>query len=91
MTTHASDALRHLPGLNDNYSPAKPWVCVTHTEHTCSGTVIGAIGAIPVCADGARTEVAARVADRERIAILMDTPVMRTHLAWEQAMDARYS
>ncbi len=47
---------RMLPELNPNYDPPQPWRCVTHAVHACDGVVIGAVGAYPVCHEGALAE-----------------------------------
>lgn len=77
--------------LNDNYQPPRAWTCQTYAAHECAGTVVGFVGAYPVCSTGAPAEVAAQRADRERIAALMDTPEFRAAAAAEMAWEARVS
>lgn len=88
-----TDALRPLSALNENYQPPQPWRCVTLYEHECTGHVVGAVGAIPVCEAGQVVEVAARVADRERMARWMadNADLVAREARWEQSMEARYS
>lgn len=59
-----SDELHPLPPLNDNYAPPQPWRCVTHAAHECTGDVVGALGAVPVCEPGRVAEIAVHTADR---------------------------
>lgn len=80
-------SLRPLPDLNDNYTPARPWVCVTRQSHHCTGPVVGAIGAIPVCANGAVPEEQAVEADRARRTALLAHPAFQSVLAQEAAME----
>lgn len=83
-----SSTLRALPAYNTNYNPPRPWVCMTREAHGCDATVVGALGALPVCRAGAVAEQVAARADAARIAALMDTPAMRAEAArerrWEQ-------
>ena len=87
------DDLRALPAMNENYQPPRPWACITLHAHECDGHVVGAIGVTPVCQAGATVEVAARVADRERIAryIVEHADEIAAEARWEQAMERRYS
>jgi hypothetical protein len=52
------DLFRTLEEINP--ATGLPWICVTHETHTCSGPVIGAVGAVPVCEAGATAETRAR-------------------------------
>lgn len=79
--------LRPLTPLNTNYNPPRPWACITHESHDCTGTVIGALGAIPVCASGAVAQQAARDADRARRDALLATPEMQRILAKEARIE----
>jgi hypothetical protein len=76
-------AVRALPALNANYDPPRPWRCLTHQAHECDGTVIGALGALPVCAAGAVVELAAQATDRARADAWADSPEGRRVLAAE--------
>ena len=61
---HHHDRLRPLdPTRHDG----EPWTCATLVAHECTGPVVGAIGAYPVCANGVEAERASRVADRARM------------------------
>lgn len=82
------DALRPLSDINP--ATGSPWRCITHEAHQCAGPVVGAVGAIPVCKAGRPAEVAARVADRERIAGLMAQWQADGTLAREIAAEAAY-
>lgn len=84
-------ALEPISPMNTNYSPARPWTCQTHAEHDCTGTVVGKVGAYPVCQPGAAAEIAQREADAARIAALMATPEMQREIARELAWEARVS
>jgi len=82
--------LRELPPKNTNYTPPIAWRCCTHAEHVCCGPVVGALGAVPVCANGAWAEEAARLADKARIARLMADPTFRAQLDREAAEEAAF-
>lgn len=80
--------LTYLPPLNYNYDPPQAWVCLVGDDHAC-GPVIGALGALPVCAEGDRIESAVRAADRRRIQAMLAKPEWRAVLAAEAAMERR--
>lgn len=86
-----TDNLRDLSPMNENYVPARPWKCLTRASHDCVGPVIGALGALPVCANGADAERAARQADRARINAWADSPEGRAAIAAERRIEERYS
>lgn len=77
--------------LNTNYTPARPWTCQTFAPHTCTGEVIGFVGAYPVCAAGAPAEIEARRVDAERIEAFENTPEARAAAAAEHAWESRVS
>jgi hypothetical protein len=79
--------VRPLPALNDNYDPPRPWVCATHAAHECDGKVVGALGAYPVCLEGAVAERAARRAEAERRARLMADPEFQARLREEARIE----
>jgi len=83
--------VRPLSPLNANYDPPRPWICATHAAHECDGKVVGALGAYPVCLEGAVAERAARVAEEQRRAELLADPAIQRQIAWEIAMEARHS
>jgi hypothetical protein len=83
--------VRPLPPLNENYSPPQPWRCATRAEHDCTGSVIGAVGAYPVCANGAEAEIEARLAEEARRAELLADPEIQRQIAWEQRVERRLS
>ena len=87
--------LRNLPPLNPNYTPPRPWRCATHADHACDGPVIGAIGSIPVCANGAHAERATRHEDAARLERRLADPAFRAMLdreaAAENAFERRHS
>jgi hypothetical protein len=89
--TDARDAIRDLPALNDNFTPALPWTCQAHGSHVCSGQVIGAIGATPVCRHGALVEQQARAEHRKMVAEFSRTPAARRAAAHERRVEARWS
>jgi hypothetical protein len=82
--------LRALPEKNTNYTPPVAWRCATFAEHVCAGPVVGAMGAVPVCANGAWAEEADRLANEARIARLMADPSFREQLRREAAEEAAF-
>jgi len=75
--------------LNDNYTPARPWLCATDETHTCTGTVVGFVGACPVCQTGVDAEIAAQTADQVRRAALLLDPEFMRMVREEAAMERR--
>jgi hypothetical protein len=53
--------------MNTAYDPPRPWKCTTLAPHDCDGVIVGVVSPLPVCAAGAEAEIAARIADAERI------------------------
>lgn len=84
-------ALRALPALNANYTPPRPWTCITSEAHTCSGDVVGAVGAYPVCPAGATAEIAAQVVERARLAAWLETPEAIAEARREREWEGRVS
>lgn len=78
---------RPLSPLNTNYDPPQPWRCVTHARHGCEGPVVGAVGAVPVCANGAVAEESARATDRARREALLADPEFQKVLAEEARIE----
>jgi hypothetical protein len=85
--THRHDALRTLEPTHEVHGVQVPWHCATHEDHDCTGTVIGAVGAYPVCSTGYTAQVAANVEDRERIARLLETPAMQRAIREEMRVE----
>lgn len=79
--------LRSLPELNTNYDPPQPWRCIPPAEHVCSGPVVGAVGAYPVCQAGAVAEQVRRDEENARLAAWMAQPEVRTMLDAEAARE----
>jgi hypothetical protein len=79
--------LEPISPLNTNYDPPRPWTCMTHAAHECTGTIVGKVGAYPVCQAGAAAELAARAADTERIQALLADPEMQARLAEEARIE----
>jgi hypothetical protein len=85
-----SATVRPLPALNDNYLVPRPWDCITHETHDCGGPVVGAVGAIPVCAAGAVAELAMRAREDARRAALLADPAFQRLLTQECALEQRH-
>lgn len=79
--------IRPLSPLNENYQPGRSWLCATFAPHECLGTVVGAVGAYPVCANGAVAEEAAREADQARRDAWLNSPEGQRVLRQEAAME----
>lgn len=81
--------LRPLPAMNDNYTPAREWACVTREEHDCQGPVIGALGAVPVCANGEVAERDAWVRHQAHLNTLYNDPKFLAAIEAEGRMERR--
>jgi hypothetical protein len=80
-------ALEPISPMNTNYSPARPWTCQTDAAHECTGTVVGKVGAYPVCQPGSVAEIAARAAEVARREAWMNEPGVREMLDREAARE----
>lgn len=84
-------ALRDIGTTHLVHGVETPWTCQVRGQHECDGVIVGALGAYPTCAAGVPVELAAREAERVRIAELMARPDMQRAIAWEQRMEALHS
>lgn len=80
--------LRPLDPINE--ATGKPWKCVTPAEHVCTGHVVGAIGAYPVCANGVHAERAARHEADARLERLLADPSFRAQLEREARQEQEW-
>jgi hypothetical protein len=83
--------VRELPAINPN--TGAPWRCITREQHVCAGPVIGAVGAVPCCANGVVVEATAVERERVRIAKWAEdnADLLRREAEAEQRFEGRYS
>jgi hypothetical protein len=83
-------SVRDIPAVNWVDGVPLPWTCQTDAPHECSGPVIGAVGAYPVCQAGAAAEIAVRDARDAETRAWMESPEGRRVIARESAAERRW-